>query len=181
MVHKLVGKIIRFGRNANGDVVSASGLGKGNEIRHRLTDARARLDHAMGTRDQRIAHLNRHRDLLVTRLIGGVHTIDQAAGGVICLDLFTARHLKDRQLVRINAIVRAIGLEHIGTSGAERKYRTRVLASQKRKNGAIGPRHVRVHVRQARHKARRQVGKCDQQHAPHTAQGINVCVRTVRY
>ena len=33
-----------------------------------------------------------------------------------------------------------------------------------------------MHVRQARHKARRQVGKCDQQHAPHTAQGINVGV-----
>ena len=181
MVHKLVGKIIRFGRDADGNVVSAGGLGEGHEIGHRLTDARARLDYAMGTRDQRIAHLNRHRDLLVARLIGGIHAIDQAAGGVICLDLFTARHLKDRQLVRINAIVRAIGLEHVGTSGAERKYRTWVLASQKGKNGAIGPRHVRVHVSQARHKARRQVGKCDQQHAPHTAQGINVCVRTVRH
>ena len=81
MVHKLVGKIIRFGRNADGNVVSAGGLGEGHEIGHRLTDARARLDHAMGARDQRIANLNRHRDLLVARLIGGVHAIDQAAGG----------------------------------------------------------------------------------------------------
>ncbi len=89
----------------------------------------------MGTRDQRIAHLNRHRDLLVARLIGGVHTIDQAAGGVICLDLFTARHLKDRQLVRINAIVRAIGLEHIGTSGAERKYEPGFWPAKKEKMG----------------------------------------------
>ena len=76
MVHKLIGKIIRFGRDADGNVVSAGGLGEGHKIGHRLTDARARLNHAMGTRDQRIAHLNRHRDLLVARLVRGIHAID---------------------------------------------------------------------------------------------------------
>ena len=80
MVHKLVGKIIRFGRNADGNVVSAGGLGEGHEIGHRLTDARARLDHAMGARDQRIANLNRHRDLLVARLIGGYMRLTRPPG-----------------------------------------------------------------------------------------------------
>ena len=147
MVHKLVGKIIRFCRNANGNVVAAGGLGKRHQIGHRFTDARTRLDYAMGARDQCIAHLNRHRDLFVARLIGGVHAIDEAARGIIRLDFLAAWHPKDRQLVRINAIVCVISLEYVGASGAERKDRTRVLASQERKNGAIGPRHVRVHVR----------------------------------
>ena len=147
MIHKLVCEVIRFCRNANGNVVAAGSLGKGHEIRHRFSDARTRLDYAMGARDQRISHFNRHRDLLVARLIGGVHAIDEAARGIIRLDFLAAWHPKDRQLVRINAIICAIGLEHVGASSAERKDRARVLASQERKNGAIGPRHVRVHVR----------------------------------
>ena len=147
MVHKLIGKVVRFGRDANGNVVAMRSLGKRHQIGHRLTDARTRLDYTVGARDQCIAHLNRHRDLFVARLIGGVHAIDEAARGIIRLDFLTAWHPKDRQLVRINAIVCAISLEYVGASGAERKDRTRVLASQERKNGAIGPRHVRVHVR----------------------------------
>ena len=130
MVHELVGKIIRFGRNTNRDVVTARCLGKRHQIGHRLADARTRLDYTVGTRDQRIAHLNRHRDLLVARLIGGVHTIDQAARGIVCLNLLTTRHLEDRQFVGVHSIVGAVCLENVSTSGAEREDRTRVLPCQ---------------------------------------------------
>ena len=76
MVHELVGEIIRFGRDANGNVVTARSFGKRHQIGHRLTDARTRLDYTVRTRDERIADLERHRNLLITRLVGGIHAID---------------------------------------------------------------------------------------------------------
>ena len=181
MVHELVGEVIRFGRNANSDVITSRRLGKRHQIGHRLADARTRLDYTVGTRDQRIAHLNRHRDLLVARLIGGVHTIDQAARGIVCLNLLTTRHLEDRQFVGVHSIVGAICLENVSASGAEREDRTRVLPCQEREDRTIGPGHIGVHVGQARHKALGQVGEGNEQHAPHAAQGIDIGVGAVRH
>ena len=127
MVHKLVGEVIRFGRNAHGDVVAARGLGKGHQVRHRLTDTRTRLDNAMGARNERIPHLERHRNLLIARLVGGIHAIDQTARGIVELNFLAARHLKDRQLVRIHAVVGTIRLKYIGAGSTEREDGTRVL------------------------------------------------------
>ena len=84
----------------------------------------------MCARDQRIADLERHRDLLITRLVSGIHAIDQATRRIVCLNLLTTRHLEDRQFVGVHPIVGAIGLENVSTSGAEREDRTRVLPRQ---------------------------------------------------
>ena len=130
MVHELVGKIVRFGRNTNRDVVTACCLGKRHQIGHRFADARARLNYTMSARNQRIADLERHRDLLITRLVGGIHAIDQATWRIVCLNLLTTRHLEYRQFVGVHPIVGAIGLENVSTSGAEREDRTRVLPRQ---------------------------------------------------
>ena len=181
MVHKLIGKVIRFGRDANGNVVTARSLGKRHEIGHRLTDARTRLDYTVRARDECIAHLERHRDLLITRLVRGIHAIDQAARGIIRLDLFATRHLEHRQFIGIHAILSAVGLENVGASGAEREDGAGVLSRQEREDGTIGPRHIGVHVGQARHKTLRQVGKRHEQHAPHPTQGVDVGIRTMRH
>ena len=181
MVHELVGEVIRFGRNADGDVITSRRLGKRHQIGHRFADACARLNYTMSARDQRIANLERHRDLLITRLVGWIHAINQAAGGVICLDFFATRHLEDRQFVGVHPIVGAICLENVSTSGAEREDRTRVLPSQEREDRTIGPGHIGVHAGQARHKALGQVGECHEQHAPHAAQGIDIGVGAVRH
>ena len=133
----------------------------------------------MSARDQRIADLERHRDLLITRLVGGVHAIDQATWRIVCLNLLTTRHLEDRQFVGVHPIVGAIGLENVSTSGAEGEDRTRVLPCQEREDRTIRPRHVRMHVGQARHEALGQVGECHEQHAPYAAQGVDVGIGTV--
>ena len=96
MIHELVGKIIRFSRDTNRDVVAARCLGKRHQIGHRFADARARLNYTMSARDQRIADLERHRDLLIARLVRGIHAINQTARGIVRLDFLAARHLKDR-------------------------------------------------------------------------------------
>ena len=131
MVHELVGKIVRFGRNTNRDVVTTRRLGKRHQVGHRFADACARLNYTMSARDQRIADLERHRDLLITRLIGGIHAIDQATWRIVCLNLLTTRHLEDRQFVGVHPIVGAIGPENVSASGAEREDRARVLPRQK--------------------------------------------------
>ena len=96
MIHELVGKIIRFSRDTNRDVVAARGLGKRHQVSHRFADARARLNHAMRSRNECITDLERHRDLLIARLVRGIHAINQAARGIVRLDFLAARHLKDR-------------------------------------------------------------------------------------
>ena len=96
MIHELVGKIIRFSRDTHRDVVAARGLGKRHQVSHRFADARPRLNHAMRSRNERVTDLERHRDLLIARLVGGIHAIDQAARGIVRLDFLAARHLKDR-------------------------------------------------------------------------------------
>ena len=181
MVHKLIGEVIRFGRNAHGDVVAARGLGKGHQVRHRLTDTRTRLDNAMGARNERIPHLERHRNLLIARLVGGIHTIDQTARGIVGLNFLAARHFKDRQLVRIHAVVCAICLENICTSGAEREDGPGVLSSQEREDGTVRPRYIGMHIGQAGHKALRQISERHEQHAPYAAQGVDVGVGAVRH
>ena len=181
MIHELVGKIIRFSRDTNRNVVAARGLGERHQIGHRLTDARARLDDAMRARNEGIANLERHRDLLIARLIRGIHAIDQAARGVVRLDFLATRHLENRQLVRINTIVRAVGLEYVGASGTEGEDGAGVLSRQEREDGTIGPGHVGVHVGQARHKALWQVGERHEQHAPHATQGVDIGVGAVRH
>ena len=130
MIHELVGEIIRFSRDTNRDVVAACCLGKRHQIGHRFADACARLNYTMSARDQRIADLERHRDLLITRLVGGIHAIDQATRRIVCLNLLTTRHLEDRQFVGVHPIVGAVGLENVSTSGAEREDRARVLPRQ---------------------------------------------------
>ena len=130
MVHELVGKIVRFGRNTYRDVVTACCLGKRHQIGHRFADARPRLNHAMRSRNECVTDLECHRDLLITRLVGGIHAIDQATWRIVCLDLLTTRHLENRQLIGVHPIVGAIGLENVSTSGAEREDRTRVLPCQ---------------------------------------------------
>ena len=181
MIHELVGKIIRFRRDTNRNVVAARGLGERHQIGHRLTDARARLDDAMRARNEGIANLERHRDLLIARLIRGIHAIDQAARGVVRLDFLATRHLENRQLVRINAIAGAIGLEHVGASGTEGEDGAGILSRQEREDGTIGPGHVGVHVGQACHKALWQVGERHKQHAPHTTQRVDIGVSAVRH
>ena len=96
MIHELVGKIIRFSRDTYRDVVAACGLGKRHQIGHRFADARPRLNHAMRSRNERVADLERHRDLLIARLVRGIHAINQAARSIVRLDFLAARHLKDR-------------------------------------------------------------------------------------
>ena len=151
MIHELVGKIIRFSRDTYRDVVAACGLGKRHQIGHRFADARPRLNHAMRSRNERVTDLERHRDLLIARLVRGIHAINQTARGIVRLDFLAARHLKDRQLVRINAIIGPIGLEYVGAGGAEREDGTGILSRQEREDGTIGPGYVGVHVGQARH------------------------------
>ncbi len=82
VIHKLIGEIVRFGSHAHGHTIAFGGLGKRNEVGHRLTDAGPRLDHAMRSRLDRIAHLKRHGDLLLARLIRRVHLVDEPARGV---------------------------------------------------------------------------------------------------
>ena len=96
MIHKLVGKIIRFSRDANRDVVAARGLGKRHQVSHRLADARPRLNHAMRSRNECVTDLERHRDLFIARLVRGIHAINQTARSIVRLDFLTVRHLKDR-------------------------------------------------------------------------------------
>ena len=84
----------------------------------------------MRSRNECVTDLERHRDLFIARLVGGIHAIDQAARGIVRLDFLAARHLKDRKLVRINAIIGPIGLEYVGAGGAEREDGTGVLPRQ---------------------------------------------------
>ena len=89
--------------------------------------------------------------------------------------------LLNGQNVHVNAIVRAVGLEHVGAGGAEREDGAGILSRQEREDGTIGPGHVGIHVGQACHKALWQVGERHEQHAPHAAQGVDIGVGAVRH
>ena len=179
MIHELVGEVVRLGRDADGDVVAARRLGERHEIGHGFTDTRPRFDNAVRARHQGIAHLERHRDLLVARLVRGIHAIDQAAGSIIPLELIATRHLEPRKLIGVDALGRSVGLEHVGAGGWQREDRAGVLTREEREDGSVGPGHIGMHVREPLHKARRQVRQRDEQNAPNAAEGVDVGVGTV--
>ena len=102
LVHELVGQVVRFGGNAHRYLVTARSLRHRNQVRHGLTDTRARFDHAVRGGRQGIAHRYGHGHLLLARLVARIHPAHQATGGKILLHLGSAWHVERGQVVGIH-------------------------------------------------------------------------------
>ena len=180
VVHELVGKVVRFGRHADGHAVALGGLGKGDEVRHGFADARAGLDHAMGAGLDRLAYLECHGDLLLARLVGRVHPVHQTPGRIGALELSGCGHSHERQFIGIDLLGRGLGVEYVHTRLDQREGSPRIFGSEEREDRTITPWHIGVHVRQAAAETGGKIAQCEQEDAPHAGERRNVIVRTVR-
>ena len=180
MIDELVGKVVRFGGDAYRHAVATSRLGERHEVGDGFADARSRLDHAMRAGREGIAHLARHLHLLGAGLVLGIHPVDQAARSIVRANLLGGRHREKRQVIGIDALLGSLRAKHLGAGGGEREDRIGILPRQEREDGAIAPRNVGVHIRQAAHQSPRQIAQRHQQDAPDAAQRLDIIDRPVR-
>ncbi len=172
--HELIGEVVRLGCDADRDLVALGGLDERHEVRHRLSDARPRLDRTVGRGAQRVGDLARHRDLLRARLVVPVHGVDDPALIEGATNLPLRRDVQRREVERVFALPVAAHVEQLRAFGHQRERCHRDRLREVREYGPVRPCDIGVHVSEVLQQSRRKIREGGEQDAPHARQRVHV-------